>query len=131
MVGGKVRAGEHVVHAAIREVLEETGAKEVRNYAYRGIVSERLVDSGGNLLRHFLIFVGCADIDSFSPHSREGELALFTDDEVVAKREDFLPSDWWMFQTMREAGDHCGLYEAELVHTDGTYSLAYYREYEP
>ncbi|MBE0527103.1 MAG: NUDIX domain-containing protein, partial [Candidatus Thorarchaeota archaeon] len=60
LVGGKVNVGEHICSAAVREVMEETGAKSVEGYDYRGFVSERLVDSDGNLLSQFLIFVGHA-----------------------------------------------------------------------
>ena len=57
MVGGKIVPGEHVRSAAVREVMEETGAPEANNYEFRGLVSERLIESDGSLSAHFLIFV--------------------------------------------------------------------------
>ncbi len=126
LVGGKVNVGEHIRSAAIREVMEETGADTVRDYTLRGVVSERLLDHDGSLLAHFLIFVGHAEIDSFVPSGREGELALFTPAEVEARRDEFLPSDLEMFRTMSTPGSGTVLYEAELVRLD-RYVLRYYR----
>ena len=101
LVGGKVGIGEHILEAAKREVLEETGAVSLVNYEYRGIVSERLVQSDGLLVNHFLIFVGHGEIDSYSQTHREGELAPFTLDEIDAHRSDFLPSDLFMFDCFK------------------------------
>ncbi len=126
LVGGKIDFGEHVTRAAIREILEETGAREVHNYSLRGFVSERLIDQDGTLKRHFLIFVGHGQIDSFSPNHREGILSLFDIDEIHQQQEQFLPSDWYMFDAFREP-KNCGLYEAELVHKDGCYTLSYFQ----
>ena len=128
MVGGKVGLGEHILDAAKREVLEETGADSLLNYEDRGIVSERLVRSDGTLVNHFLIFVGHGEIDSFSKSHREGELALFTLDEINSLRSEFLPSDWFMFDCFREASDGSTVYEAELEHDHGLYTLNYYRK---
>ncbi|MHA1772176.1 MAG: NUDIX domain-containing protein [Candidatus Thorarchaeota archaeon] len=126
LVGGKIGIGEHIASAAIREVKEETGASEVRNYSYRGVVSERLIDETGSLLRHFMIFVGHAIIDDFQSEHREGNLALFDIDEIHQKQSHFLPSDWYMFDSFLQP-TKCGLYEAELVHRHGGYYLNYYR----
>lgn len=129
MVGGKVGVGEHIRHAAIREIMEETGAQQVTQYEYRGLVSERLVQSDGQLSSHFLIFIGHAEIDDFQEFHREGELELFSNDEVAARREEFLPSDWHMFGCFKDgvASTH---YEAELEHENGQYRLNYYRKAE-
>ena len=126
MVGGKVSLGEHIRDAAVRDVMEETGAPTVSNYEYRGMVSERLVEPNGSLSSHFLIFVNYGEIPSFIENHREGTLALFTGDEVNTMKSQFLPSDFKMFQCFRESGIPT-LYEAELLHDDG-YHLIYYRE---
>jgi 8-oxo-dGTP pyrophosphatase MutT (NUDIX family) len=123
MVGGKMNLGEHIHDAAVREVMEETGATGVRNYEYRGMVSERLVISA-----HFLIFVGYAEIDGFKDSHREGDLKLFTFDEVLGKDADFLPSDWHMFQGFNVTAGWSGMYEAELLHDGARYHLNYYRK---
>jgi ADP-ribose pyrophosphatase YjhB (NUDIX family) len=130
LVGGKVGIGEHILDAAKREVLEETGANSLSNYEYRGVVSERLVRSDGTLLTHFLIFVGYGEIDSYSELHREGELSLFSMEEIDKHRSEFLPSDWFMFDSFREASDGSNQYEAELVHENGRYTLNYYRKAE-
>ncbi|MHA2033871.1 MAG: NUDIX domain-containing protein [Candidatus Thorarchaeota archaeon] len=127
LVGGKIQPGEHVAKAAVREVLEETGAAHVGQYEYRGVVSERLLDANGNLVRHFLIFVGAAEIDDYTDRNREGSLELFTVERMERERESFLPSDWHMFQSFRDEASWCGLYEAELIHDGERYVLSYYR----
>ena len=126
MVGGKVSLGEHIRDAAIREVREETGAPNVTNYEYRGMVSERLVKPDGSLSAHFLIFVSYAEIPSFVENHREGTLSLFSENEISSLEPQFLPSDFQMFKCFREKGSP-SLYEAELLHDDG-YHLIYYRE---
>ena len=127
MVGGKVNLGEHIKTAAIREVMEETGAPEVSNYQYRGFVSERLVKSDGSLSAHFLIFVNYAEIPSFRKNHREGKLAPFTLDEIHSTKEQFLPSDYQMFRCFKEPQETESCYEAELLHDAKGYHLIYYR----
>ena len=109
--------------------MEETGAQQVTHFEYRGLVSERLVRPDGQLSSHFLIFIGHAEINDFHESHREGELALFSGDEVVMHQEEFLPSDWHMFNCFRNpaASTH---YEAELEHENGKYRLNYYRKVE-
>ncbi len=128
MIGGKVGIGEHIHEAAKREVLEETGAATLSNYEYRGLVSERLVRSDGSLVNHFLIFIGHGEIDSYRESHREGELALFTLEEINIRGSEFLPSDRFMFDCFREASDMLNVYEAELEHDHGNYTLNYYRK---
>jgi 8-oxo-dGTP pyrophosphatase MutT (NUDIX family) len=128
MVGGKVTPGEHIQSAAIREVMEETGTPNVINYQYRGLVSERLVEFDGSLSAHFLIFVSYAEIPSFSENHREGNLALFTEDEIESAKEQFLPSDYQMFKSFKEKKSFQSTYEAELRRDATGYHLIYYRE---
>jgi ADP-ribose pyrophosphatase YjhB (NUDIX family) len=126
MVGGKVSLGEHIQDAALREVMEETGAPMISNFEYRGMVSERLIEPDGVLSAYFLIFVGYGEIPSFVENHREGTLALFTVDEIASLEPEFLPSDYHMFRCFRESGGPT-LFEAELLHDDG-YHLNYFRE---
>ncbi|MHA2140966.1 MAG: NUDIX hydrolase [Candidatus Thorarchaeota archaeon] len=128
LVGGKIGTGEHLLEAARREVMEETGAGALSNYEYRGLVSERLVQPDGTLTTHFLIFIGHGEIDRYNESHREGSLALFTAEEINARRSDFLPSDWFMFDSFKEPHDSSNLYEAELVQDNGKYTLNYYRK---
>ena len=126
LVGGKVNPGEHIKTAAVREIKEETGAVDVANYSLRGFVSERLVDANSELLSQFLIFIGHAEVSSFSSENREGVLSLFTLKEIKTQAVDFLPSDLKMFTSFHKLPlDHI-FYEAELIHDDG-YHLNYFR----
>jgi 8-oxo-dGTP pyrophosphatase MutT (NUDIX family) len=128
MVGGKVGLGEHIQEAAIREVKEETGATEVTEYSYRGFVTERLVQPDGNLSAHFLIFVNHAKIADFQTGHREGDLALFSIEEIESRQEEFLPSDWFMFKAFRLPTSSAQMFEAELVQDPTGYKLNYYRK---
>ncbi|NHI88500.1 MAG: NUDIX hydrolase [Candidatus Thorarchaeota archaeon] len=130
MVGGKIRLGEHIRSAAIREVLEETGASRVQNYEYRGLVSERLVETNGQLSAYFLIFVGHAEISTFNENHREGVLRLITEEELPSMKRQFLPSDYQMFRCFKSPSSHQAIYEAELLHDKDGYQLVYYRESE-
>ncbi len=128
MVGGKIGLGEHIQEAAIREVIEETGARKVTDYSYRGFVSERLVRPDGELLAHFLIFINHAHIPDFRAGHREGDLALFSLNEVESCQDAFLPSDWLMFRAFRQPASLVQMYEAELVQDATDYKLNYYRK---
>ena len=130
MVGGKVNIGEHITEAAIREVMEETGAQKVNDYVYRGLVSERLVDADGVLLSQFLIFIGHATIAEYTQNHREGDLALFYLNEIHEKKDQFLPSDYEMFQRFMNPIEQPSVHEVELLHDDKGYHLVYYREPE-
>jgi 8-oxo-dGTP pyrophosphatase MutT (NUDIX family) len=128
MVGGKIASGEHIQDAAKREVIEETGASRIDGYEYRGFVSERLVDSNEDLSAHFLIFVGRAEIPDFVGSNREGDLALFTVEEIESQREWFLPSDYMMFSYFNKDTSLGRMCEAELLRDEKGYQLRYYRE---
>jgi ADP-ribose pyrophosphatase YjhB (NUDIX family) len=128
MVGGKVNVGEHITAAAVREVIEETGAETVADYDYRGLVSERLVDPDGTLVAQFLIFIGHALIQNYTQNHREGDLALFSMQEITEKKGQFLPSDYEMFHRFLEKTETPTIHEVELLQDDKGYHLVYYRE---
>jgi hypothetical protein len=87
-----------------------------------------LVESDGSLSAHFLIFVNYAEIPSFSKNHREGDLALFTEDDIVTTEKQFLPSDFQMFKCFKNQESIGSIYEAELLHDENGYHLIYYRE---
>ena len=127
LVGGKIDIGEHIHEAAMREIHEETGATNVRDYQYRGFVSERLLE-GNKLTKHFFIFVGYAEIDNYHANHREGELNLFSQEEIINNQAQFLPSDWHMFQAFETLKGQTTMYEAELVYRNNMYELTYFRK---
>lgn len=128
LVGGKVNVGEHISAAAIREVLEETGTTSVDDYEYRGFVSERLVDTDGNLISQFFIFVGHATIPNFIQNNREGNLDLFTLEAIDNNKSVVLPSDFEMFHRFLKMPERTIVHEVELLRDDKGYRLVYYRE---
>lgn len=123
-----MNAGEHIQKAAVREVMEETGASSINNFELCGLVSERLINGEGTLTAHFLIFVGSAEIDDYKENHREGDLALFTRDEIQSRKSEFLPSDLRMFENFEGSRTISGIHEAELVYDGLSYTLSYYRE---
>ncbi len=128
LIGGKIEIGEHIRAAAIREVMEETGTNAVRGYEYLGFITERLVNTEGDLLSHFLIFLSSATVESYRESDREGEMALFDASEVQALKSQFLPSDWEMFNSFLNNTMHGAMFEAELIRDGQSYRLRYYRE---
>ena len=129
LVGGKVNVGEHIPSAAVREVMEETGSSMPTDYALKGVVSERLVTTDGNLKAHFLIFVGDAGIDTFHENHREGQLALFDVEEVQDMHDHVVPSDYEMFHRFRDKiSSDIEYHEAELIQDGNHYILGYYHE---
>ncbi len=129
LVGGKVEVGEHIPTAAIREVMEETGASHVDDYKLKGVVSERLVTSEGNLVNQFIIFVSEASIDSFQTEQDEGTLSLFSIEDLENAQGKTLPSDYEMFFRFRNTNnEYLEYHEAELIEDNGEYKLNYYRD---
>ncbi len=121
--------GEHIPSAAVREIMEETGSSVPTNYILKGIVSERLVTADGDLKAHFLIFVGDARIDAFHENHREGELALFSVEEIQEMHDLIVPSDYEMFHRFRDKNSNdIEYHEAELVQDGTRYELSYYHE---
>lgn len=128
LIGGKIETGELIREAAEREVMEETGAVAVEDYRYSGFINERLVDKTNILLAHFLIFLGKAEIEGFQDDNREGTLSLFTLEEIIKNQEEFLPSDWRMFDSYINQSSYSSMYEAQLMKDESGYHLQYYRE---
>ena len=128
LVGGKLQPGEHIQEAAVREVMEETGSEEVLNYKYCGLVSERLVDKENHLKAHFLIFVGKAEVIDFVPEHIEGRLKAFSKEDIHRNKEEFIPSDWYMFKSFESDTNSGMMYDAELRLVDNRYNLIYYRK---
>ena len=129
LVGGKINVGEHIHEAARREIQEETSVSAVNDYEYRGFVSERLFENDV-LRKHFLIFVGFANISEFQSNHREGELRLFSNEDIINLQDQFLPSDWHMFHAFQTPEGHTSMYEAELVYQNNKYELTYFRKAE-
>ena len=129
LVGGKINVGEHIHEAARREIQEETSVSAVNDYEYRGFVSERLFENDV-LRKHFLIFVGFANINEFQSNHREGELRLFSNEDIINLQDQFLPSDWHMFHAFQTPEGHTSMYEAELVYQNNKYELTYFRKAE-
>lgn len=128
LVGGKIKTGEHVPSAAVREVMEETSATQVSNYVLKGVVSERLVKPNNELVGHFLIFVGSAEIDTFEPNHREGIIEKFIMNEIENRKADIIASDFEMFMRFVESNPMSLQYhEVELVQEESGYHLNYYR----
>lgn len=93
--GGKVKFGEHIEEAAMREVKEETDL-DTDFVGVKGIVSERLEEEEGGIEGHFIIFVCELEprTDKFKI-SEEGNLKWF-DLNLKKLKNIVIPSDYKM-----------------------------------
>lgn len=93
MPGGKIKAGEHVEQAALRELKEETGIS-AKFVGIRGIVSEILHRENGKKKAHFLMFVcELRPKEKKFVESKEGPLKWFKIAELKNKKHRIFPSD--------------------------------------
>lgn len=99
--GGKMRFGETVVGAALREGREETGL-DLDAVGLRGVATENLRD--GDAVSHFLIFlVELRPAGGALRHGREGPLRWWSMPDLAAPS--VIPSDRWMIETLLLAGE--------------------------
>jgi len=90
--GGKIKFGEHVDEAAIREIREETGIESIFK-SIRGIVSEK-INENKETKTHVLIFVCELALSSSEIiQSREGSLKWFDLNRISSFEKELIPSD--------------------------------------
>ncbi|MEO0079867.1 MAG: NUDIX domain-containing protein [candidate division WOR-3 bacterium] len=99
MLGGKVRYGEDLDEAVVREVREESGVR-ARFESLCGVVTESLF-SGRSLKMNYLLMVcRLQAITSRIRGSGEGEVRWFGIGELARMRQELIPSDWLMLERL-------------------------------
>lgn len=96
MPGGKIKPGEHIEDAALRELKEETGI-DANFSGIRGIVSEILHKKNDKKKAHFLMFVSelkCRKKNFVE--SDEGQLKWFKISDLQKNHKKIFPSDFKM-----------------------------------
>ena len=119
--GGKVERDEHLSHAALREIAEETGI-EAEFKGYLGLVSEHLKEDG-KVTQHFLLHL-CELMPRTTVIARNGEgtLGWFRRDEIASIRDQIIPSDFLIIQRMVNSRDKT-YYNCVLQKSGGGYTL--------
>lgn len=93
MPGGKIEFGEHVVEAALRETMEETGL-ECKFEKMLGVFSEILQAPNGGKM-YFIVFVCSLAAPSLEVRtSDEGELVWIDEGKWDEIKKAAVPSDW-------------------------------------
>jgi 8-oxo-dGTP pyrophosphatase MutT (NUDIX family) len=97
MPGGKIRFGETVEQAALREAKEETALPLSFNRIC-GVATENILSETGEVEAHFIMFIVSLRADSvdFTP-GEEGELQWFPASEL--ETDGVIPSDREMLKT--------------------------------
>jgi ADP-ribose pyrophosphatase YjhB (NUDIX family) len=116
LVGGKIEHNEEIKESILREIQEETGLN-VRWEGVKGVINERLIEKEkGGKIRHFIIILCQVSVENDKVFSTdEGELKWFSAKEIYRKREDIIPSDYYMLTEILQKQETKQLVEVEMI----------------
>lgn len=120
--GGKIRFGEYVDQAALREIREETGLS-LAVLRYLGGVCEQVISSGPgqDILYQHLIYVFRSEINEMKElDSPEGLLCWFKTGEVLRLGTELVSTDACIISELLIKG-RSGLYNSKVLFHNGQY----------
>jgi ADP-ribose pyrophosphatase YjhB (NUDIX family) len=97
--GGKIERDEHIIDAAIREVLEETGI-ECSFSSFNGVVSEKITENREAVVRMLITLCELKPKTFNIRESPEGEVRWFSLGGPDNMKDDMVPSDYHMIKNM-------------------------------
>ena len=97
LVGGKIEVNEDLKSAILREIREETGLS-VKWEGIKGVINERLIESdkGGKISHFIIILCQVSTKKGEIAATEEGELSWFSLDEIHKRKDEIIPSDYFM-----------------------------------
>ncbi|MBY8999405.1 MAG: NUDIX domain-containing protein [Candidatus Heimdallarchaeota archaeon] len=130
LVGGKIEKNEELKEGILREIAEETGLN-VKWEGVKGTINERLIeeDKEGNI-RHFIIIVCQTSTEEGKLIStEEGELRWFTINDIDSRKEQIIPSDYYMITELLLKEKKSKAIEIEMIQSKEGLELTRILEY--
>lgn len=128
LVGGKIEHNEEIKESMLREIKEETGLN-VRWGGVKGVINERLVEKEGKI-KHFIIILCQVSVENDMILSTdEGELKWFSAQEIIEKRDNIIPSDYYMLTEILQKQEARQLVEVEMIQEKERLMLSKLLEY--
>ena len=130
LIGGKMEHNEEIKESILREIKEETGLN-VRWVGVKGVINERLVEKEkGGKIRHFIIILCQVSVENDKVLSTdEGELKWFSVQDIIKKRENIIPSDYYMLTEILQKQEAKQLVEIEMIQEKEKLMLSKLLEY--
>ena len=116
LIGGKIEHNEEIKGSILREIKEETGSN-VRWERVKGVINERLVEKEkGSKIRHFIIILCQVSVKKDKVLSTdEGELKWFSAQEIIKRKDEIIPSDYYMLTEILQKQETKQLVEVEMI----------------
>jgi len=97
LIGGKMEFNEEIKSAILREIKEETGLT-VKWEGIKGVINERLIenDKGGKISHFVIILCQVSTNKGEIVATEEGQLNWFSLDEIHNRKDEIIPSDYFM-----------------------------------
>ncbi len=129
LVGGKLEKNEELKDAILREISEETGL-DVKWEGIKGLLNERLIEVDKDNIRHFIIIVCLVSTeDGELAITDEGELKWFTIEDIKSRKNQIIPSDYYMVSELLLKESKIKVVEIEMTQREGELNLTKIHEY--